>query len=496
MERSAQAAPERHGLRRMAPPAPLAALLVIVVAVGLTWMSVVPPFQAPDEPAHFAYVQSLAESFTLPGAMSRMGLSSDEGVAQNAIGALRGAAYPQASPPDWSRADENAYLAVEHSAHPPSKSDGSGFTSAVGNPPLYYLIAAVPYLIDHGGTVFGRLYAIRILGVLLLALTTLGAWLLAGEVFGRRRLPQLACAAATGLLPMATFISTAVTPDALLMTTWTFALWLGARVINRRARGWDPLALCAITAAAVLTKATSYALVGPVLLALLFGSLRRPPSERRPALVRLASAVLALVAPVLAWLVLAPGLGGMAITSVASSSQHPFSIRQFLSYVWQFYLPRLPFLTPLRTTPGLPADQIWVRQLTGDFGWLNVYEPHWMYPVAGVALAGLAIAVLALLTRLRDRRRVALLVFFSLTLLALLALLHVTEYRMLLITGFATFLQGRYLLPVVGLFGLAFGLIVLRLPRRLRAVACGLIVTGLLTWQVISLAAVVKAYYL
>ena len=107
----------------------------------------------------------------------------------------------------------------------------------MGNPPLYYPYAAIAYLLDHGGTAFGRLYAMRIAGVLLLALTTLGAWLLAGEVFGRRRLPQLACAAVAGLMPMVTFMSTAVNPDALLITLWTLDLWLGARVINHRARG-------------------------------------------------------------------------------------------------------------------------------------------------------------------------------------------------------------------------------------------------------------------
>ena len=75
---------------------------------------------------------------------------------------------------------------------------------------------------------------------------------------------------------MATFMSTAVNPDALLITLWTFALWLGARVINRRAPSRDAIALCGVTAAAILTKATSYALVVPVLLALFIGWRRRP----------------------------------------------------------------------------------------------------------------------------------------------------------------------------------------------------------------------------
>ena len=157
MQRSTEAAaPERAGLRRLAPPRSLAALLVIVVSIGLTWSLLVPPWQTPDELAHFAYAQSLAETFTLPGQPGRQGASSDESYADASVGASRGAFWPQAAPPDWSRSDYDAYLASEHSANPPPRDDGSGPSSAVGNPPLYYVYASVAYLLDHGGTTFGQ----------------------------------------------------------------------------------------------------------------------------------------------------------------------------------------------------------------------------------------------------------------------------------------------------------------------------------------------------
>ena len=76
----------------------------------------------------------------------------------------------------------------------------------------------------------------RIWGAGLLLLTTGAAWLLAGEVLGRRRLPQLACAACVGLIPMQTAIAGSLNPDALLVALSTVALWLGARVIMRGAR--------------------------------------------------------------------------------------------------------------------------------------------------------------------------------------------------------------------------------------------------------------------
>ncbi len=495
MQRSAQVAPERVRLRRLAPPRSLTALLAIVVTVGLAWALLVPPWQSPDELAHFAYAQSLAETFTIPGIPGRLGESSDEIFADGSVGASRGAFWPQAAPPDWSQNDYDAYLRVERGAHPPSKSNGPGPSSASRNPPLYYLFAATAYQVDRGGTTFGRLYAIRISGVLLLALTTIGAWLLAGEMFGRRRLPQLSCAAVAGLLPMDAFMSTAVNPDALLITLWTFALWLGARVINHHARGRDVIALFGVTAAAILTKATAYALIPPILLALFIGWRRRSAAERGPTLRRILAGGAILLVPVLGWLALAQSLGGTSITTVATSQAHPFNVRQFLSYLWQFYLPRLPFLTPFRTTPQLPVYDVWGHQVTGVFGWLDVFQPHWMYPTAAVIAGGLAIADIALLVRLRERRPWELLGFLALGLVALLGLLHITEYRVL-ISGGGPFLQGRYLLPVVGIAGLAVALVVSRVPLRLRAPACGLTLTLLLAAQAISLAAIVQAYYL
>ncbi len=197
----------------------------------------------------------------------------------------------------------------------------------------------------------------------------------------------------------------------------------------------------------------------------------------------------------LGWLAFARSLGGVSLTNVGSSSAHPFNVRQFISYVWQFYLPRLPFLLPFKTTPDLPVYNIWLQQGLGVFGWLAVALPGWLYPAAAWTAGGIAVVSAGLVSRLRGRRHLALLAFFALTLIALVGLLHITEYRALL-TGSGQFLQGRYLLPLVGLLGLAVGLIVARIPPRARPSACAVVLTVLLAVQAISLATIVKAYYL
>jgi 4-amino-4-deoxy-L-arabinose transferase-like glycosyltransferase len=485
----------RAALRRIALPRSLAVLLAIVTIAGVAWALTVPPWQSPDELDHFAYAQTLAENHTLPGRAGHPEDSSDENVAATADGAYATAFFPSSVPPSWSPSAQATYLAMEAGPHRPSRSDGGGPSGADSNPPLYYLYADLAYLVDHGGTAFGRLYAMRLWGVLLLLATTIGAWLLAGETLGARRVPQLCAGAVAGLLPMTTFLSTSVNPDAMLIALWTLALWLAARVVNRAAPTRDALALAGVTAAAVLTKATSYALVAPAVLALLIGWWRRGAAERRQALrvPGLAAAVLAV--PVLGWLALARAADRPGINSIGPTAAHPPNVGQFLDYLVQFYLPRPPFLASFKTSGGLPVYEIWLKQAIGVFGWVDVPLPGWIYPLAAVGSVGLAVACVALLARARNRRAYALLAVFGAAVIALLALLHASAY-LLFIDGGGEFLQGRYLLPLVGLAGLAVALVVDRLPTRTRGIAAASVLTALLAFQVLSLATVSHAYYL
>jgi 4-amino-4-deoxy-L-arabinose transferase-like glycosyltransferase len=479
---------------RAAVPASLAMLLVVVAVFGVAWALIVPPWQAPDTPSHFAYVESIAARHALPGVDGRPGFSRDQTAADNAVGAGRIAFDAAEARPSWDPAADRAYRAAAGSL---PRSDGGGPNAAAVNPPLYYLYAAIAYDAMIGGDEFDRLYAIQLWGVLLLLAAVIAAWLLAGEVLGPRQLPTLITAAVVGLLPMQTFICTSVTVDALLIPLWTFALWLGARVITRAARRRDAIALCAVTAAAILTKATSYALVPAVLLALVLGWRHRDAEERRALRATVGPALAALVLPVLLWVGSATALGRSAINTVEPApGTHPkaFMPTQFLSYLWQFYFPRPPFLKPFRTTADLPLWDVWIGEGWGAFGWLDVRMVGWIYTVLATITGAVAILGATILVRMRTRLQAELIAFFALALAALLLGLHVTEYRSI-IADSGPVIQGRYALPLVALFGLAVGLIVSRVPLRARGAVSAVIVAALLVLQVLALATVARAYY-
>jgi 4-amino-4-deoxy-L-arabinose transferase-like glycosyltransferase len=477
-----------------AVPVPLAAVVATVVVVGLFWALLVPPWQAPDEPSHFAYAQALAERFALPGNEHRLTFSSEQRLANLASGS--GALEFRANQlrPDWSASDYARYR-IEERRHP-SRSDGGGPNPEAYDPPLFYLYSDLAYWATYDGTVFDRYYAMRIWGIGLLALTVIATWLLVGELLGRRRLSQLGGAAVVGLMPGVTFISTSVNPDALMIALWTLALWLGARVIKRAARPRDTICLLVVTAAAALTQPISYALAPAVLLAVILGPINAR-REGRP--VRIGPAALAAVgcaAPVVAWIAARThGTPGLAqIGAPPGQRPSPFSVRGFLSYVWQFYLPRLPWMIRVRVSPGLSVYNVWVREAWGTFGWLDVHMPSWVYTAIGSVTALIAVLSAGIVSTFRGRLRWQLVAFFGLACAALLLGLHLTEYRSL-INDQGPFLQGRYLLPVVGLFGLAVALVLSRLPGRWRGPVCAAIVPGMLLLQVIALATVARTYY-
>jgi 4-amino-4-deoxy-L-arabinose transferase-like glycosyltransferase len=480
-----------------AVPAPLGALLVTVLVIGVAWALVVPPGQVPDEPNHIGYTQSIVERGVLPGHANRT-LSTEEDVALGF--ALRGGVSRNLNKqPSWSPAVYRRWTAVG----PLPRADGGGHYPQSDNPPLYYFYEALPY-VAAGGDFFDRMYAMRIWSVLLLLVTTTGAWLLAGEVFGRRRVLQLAAAGLAGLQPMVTFITAGVNPDAGLIAMWTVALWLGVRIVNRGLTVRDAVALGLLTGFSVWEKATGWGLLPAAAFAMAVGWWRlRARRLPRPG-VPLAAGLASLGASAGAWVVTATALGRPIInhpkphpTLVHPSLTSIHTLREFASYVWQFYLPRLSFQNPFwgMGGGGERVYDAWLRTGWGAFGWLEVRLPEWVYPVLGIASALLILGGVTALARADLRRRVdpANVAFLILATVGLFFVLHWADYTYISLERHAVE-QGRYVLPAIALGGLAAAGTVSLLRRRWQAPAVGLLLAALVTLQLASLGVTMERY--
>jgi hypothetical protein len=128
------------------------------------------------------------------------------------------------------------------------------------------------------------------------------------------------------------------------------------------------------------------------------------------------------------------------------------------------------------------------------FGFLELEMSNWLYGLLTAITGAVAVVTIGLVARVRDRVRIELVGVYALVLVGLVGGLHLTEYRSIL-AGQGPVLQGRYLLPVIALFGLAVALIVSRPPTRVRGGVCGALAAGMLLLQILALATVVQGYY-
>ena len=472
----------------------LVALLGATAILCLGWMAVVPPFQAPDENGHFAYVQSLAERGEVPASTGPPALSTELNRAAAAANFIQTQQVP-ATKPEWSKAAYNRYLERAEREGEAVRRDG-GPTPAGVNPPLYYLWEVPGYWIASGGDVFARVSAMRLWSVPFLLVTVVATWLLAGTVFGPRRELQLAAAAVPALLPMIAFISASITPDSLTYALWSLAFLLGARVMLRRGGVPDIVGLFAVLGLAVATKAVSFALA-PAVLLVLGVSLWRSRTRRRLVTAVLVAGGLALIATVGTWFVVAGNLNRSAAPQLGqATSLDGFRPDAFASYVWQFYLPKLPFQSGYPELADWPprAYEFWVEKSWGAFGWLEVRWPMQVY--WPLSLASLAVALAALYAVLRRRAQVsvALLAFFALAAGALLVGLHLSEFAVLRDTH-ALINQGRYLFPLISLAGLAAAAALTVVPTRARPGALGASVGVLASLNLLSIGLTAARFY-
>ncbi len=87
---------------------------------------------------------------------------------------------------------------------------------------------------------------------------------------------------------------------------------------------------------------------------------------------------------------------GGVLDSTQGATLNP---RQFASYVWQFYLPRLPFMTE-SIGPDYGVRQAFVETFYGVFASLEVRWPPLVYDVLAVASAIGLVALVVVAVRL------------------------------------------------------------------------------------------------
>jgi 4-amino-4-deoxy-L-arabinose transferase-like glycosyltransferase len=465
----------RGAWRRIPRAGRLIALLALFNA--LAWMLIVPPGHLPDEDQQIAYAQYLAETGKLPIDQPGRSFSPES---DQTWGALR--LYTQIGRPYepalWARSQEESLRAVEAQNLPHV---GAGDAeAAVNNPPLYYLAAAVPYRIAEGGTFLDRVYAMRLVSVLLAAFTALFAYLFVREALPRHEWAWTVGGAVVAFQPLFAFMSSGVHPDNMANTFAALELFLIARMFRLGLTPRRGAALGLALAGGLLSKAVMAVFV-PVLAWALLVVVVRQRAQLRESAKAIGATVLAAAVPLGTYFVLTatvwsrdlyPGKG--FVTTGAGGSGRIFSWTEYLSFTWQLMLPRLGFMTDL--IPGVPIRDTFLSGLVGRFGWLDYAFSPRVDRWAEWLCAGVAVLIVAAAVRSRRAlwRRLPEIVAYGGAVVGLFAIIGWASYRARL-DGQSAFEQARYVLPLLGLYGLGVAVATTALGRWGRVLGAALI---------------------
>jgi hypothetical protein len=479
-----------HALRAVPTTAWVCALIACLNAV--CWSVISPPFQVPDEPAHFAYVQRLAETGSLAMAHGEVFPSAEQAILKD----LHNASVLE-HPAVGTISSEAAQRTLEHDLALPYERTGSADAGvAASEPPLYYALETIPYGFGSGGTLLDRLAMMRLLSALMGALTAFFAYL-----FLREALPAVPWAWTVGglgvaLMPLLGMMSGAVNPDALLFAVSAALFYCLARGFRRGTTPGLAAALGAVLAIGFLTKLNFLGLLPGALLGLLVLCVREARTSRQRALRCLGIALGVGGSPIILYICVnvlsgRPAVGVVA-DALARTGAHG-SILKEISYIWQFYLPRLPGMTPYFR--GFPTTRLdWFNGMVGLYGWLDTAFPRWVYSAALIPAGAIAVLFVNALVKSRHALRARLvefLVYLAMS-LGVLLIIGADDYLHKIPGEYA---EPRYALPMLALWGAVLALAARGAGRRWGPIAGVLIVCLVLAHNIFSQLLVISRYY-
>jgi len=411
-------------------------LLLITVGylvAGSFYARLTPPWQAPDEPAHYNYVRYLVEENRLP--------------------TLQMGDYP------------HLYLEEIKARRFPPEMSIDPLRYEFHQPPLYYLLASLVYRVTDGS-----LLALRLLSVLLGAVLLVVAWGLVRSAFPREPALALGTAAFVAFLPMHVAVSSAVNNDVLAELLLALSLLGLVRIVRRRESSPREAAVVGLSIGlGLVTKMT-------VLIALPVASV--------------AIAMTHFGRPSTGW---AWARDALLILGVAASIALPWMARNQLVYgdldVWGL-------ARHSKVVVGQPRTAEWLvqmglgglleafagttfRSFWGQFGWMGVLLDRRLYLVLGLlsALAGFGVLLCAARVLWPNAGRIGAergsggvsgpsrwQLSGLLALWLILTLLSYAWYNSQFVQH-----QGRYLFPALVPLGLAFGVGLGQVLQRHRA---------------------------
>ncbi len=473
---------------------PLYIFLAAVLLNGLFWAVLVPIWHTPDEAAHFANVQNMAEY----GQMHPSGgkdHSQELLLSERLLGTERGSRGTNKFTfhPEYRLDYSNNVIG-------PRESEISNFpkewrrelvkSESTNYPPVYYFLSAITYKIANNGDLFTRVFFARLVSVLCLVGIAFTAFKISQLLFPKNMLYQLVLGSMVAFQPMVTFTSAGVSSDPLSNLLFIAFLYMGARLIISRVSLKNVILAGLITGIGTWTK-PQFIITVPILYFLIV--IKSFKSKSRISSLTKFSFVFGVVYIVSGGFILFQEIIGRL-----SANVNPLPYVETTDNV-SSTLPAISFTNHLVWTLKHTYAEV-LPWYWGVFDWLGVTLPPVVYRVINrvilIAVLGFILKIIFSIKKRdwsKNTQVVAFMVGFALFYFAVLTWWDWGHFKSV---GFSLGIQGRYFLPAVfpHMLIIFIGLLTLT-PIKFKKYIASLLAIGMITLNLISLYVVAHAYY-
>jgi hypothetical protein len=406
-------------------------IIVIYLVIGTLYALLTPPWQIPDEPAHYNYVRFVAESLRYP--------------------VLQMGDYP------------HEYLEEIKAKRFPPEMSIDPIRYEFHQPPLYYSLAVPFYWLTRFWPPVQQVITLRLLSLLMGGGIVYLAYLIAREVFPTNEVLALGTAAFVASVPMHLAMLAAVNNDGLVELMLAGMLWMLVRYVKEEEKGkggvegiegkvpWRLVGLGVLVGLGILAKTAALVSIPLILVAVVLAIGHRPSAiGRRLSVVscQLFAIFLPALLLTLPWFVRnASVYGGLDILGWTRHDAIVAGQLRTADVLAQYGLTRLASDFLLTT----------FRSFWAQFGWMGVLVDERIYLLLAFLCAIVWSGFLIYLVRVvRRRDTLSACQKAALGLLALSAFLTLFSY----LWYNCKFVQhqGRYLFPALVPLGLFFAL--------------------------------------
>jgi hypothetical protein len=431
---------------------PLSILVIITLVRGLIYLSLFPPFLAPDEPAHFEAIRLLGEEKIWPRTEAYQTTPLDPEMPQ-VFDEFRLWLLVGLEPPPHLTGAHRLFMNYYASQVAGSEVAANAYLL------LYHLSLAPLLNILSGLDMTSQTYLLRFVSVLLASATVIITWSTLRAAFPQHQWHALAPTSFIVFWPMHTHVTASINVDALAEVIGALFFFILVAIWQK---GWNTFRiamLATLLGLAAVTKPTLFFLYPSIVAILIMAA------GRRYALKTSTTTALVVLLLLATWLasvyVFQNANGGRTLALIVSSFQMPRISSYFNAQALSYFIGSANFA---------------VVSFWGIFGWSNIHLPwtwvRWLALLSGLLMCGALLFVYRRLIKFDPNsseytpvQREILIIFLILLLLAFIGVTAPIAATQSPSWG----IHARYYFPVVIPLALFLYLSVRELsPRRLK----------------------------